>query len=247
MRLPDLAAAAHHEVEGAGRQRRAADDLGQRPAAGRHQLGRLEHHAVAVGQRRRDLPGRDRERKVPGRDQADHADRLARDVDLHAGPHRGHRFAAGAQRLAGEELEDLAGARRFADGLGQGLAFFARQQHAQLVACAPAVRCRSGRARRHGAAAWCGSSAAKASAAARIAEFGLAAVGAGVLGHHLARVRRVLADAGGHAGFPAAVDVLPGVLLEVGCASRCGECRNRTDIFPINISDQNRYQNEAFR
>ena len=37
-RLPDLAAAAHHQVEGARRQGCAADDLGQRPAAGRHRV-----------------------------------------------------------------------------------------------------------------------------------------------------------------------------------------------------------------
>ncbi len=36
------------------------------------------------------------------------------------------------RRFAGEELEDLAGAGRLADALGQGLAFLARQQLAEL-------------------------------------------------------------------------------------------------------------------
>ena len=37
-----------------------------------------------------------------------------------------------AQAFAGEELEDLAGARGFADAFGLGLAFFAREQRAEL-------------------------------------------------------------------------------------------------------------------
>ena len=42
-------------------------------------------------------------------------------------------LAGQAQRLAGEEREDLAGARDFADAFRQGLAFLARQQAAELV------------------------------------------------------------------------------------------------------------------
>ena len=38
-----------------------------------------------------------------------------------------------AQRLAGEELEDGAGARRLADAVGERLALLARQQPAELV------------------------------------------------------------------------------------------------------------------
>jgi hypothetical protein len=109
-------------------------DVGDGPGAARHQVGGLEHHGVAEGQRRRDLPGGNRDREVPGRDQADHADRLARHFDADAGPHGGQHFAAGAQGLAGEELEDVAGTRDFADGLGQGLAFLARQQVTEFIA-----------------------------------------------------------------------------------------------------------------
>ena len=47
-----------------------------------------------------------------------------------------------AQRLAGEELEDLAGARRLADAFGQGLALLARQQLARARPCARGSRCR---------------------------------------------------------------------------------------------------------
>ena len=73
----------------------------------RHEVGRLEHHRVAVAERRRDLPGRDGDREIPRRDDADDADRLARDLDADAGPDRRHGLARQPQRLAGEELEDL--------------------------------------------------------------------------------------------------------------------------------------------
>jgi hypothetical protein len=76
---------------------------------------------------------RDRDRKVPRRDQAHHADRLARHFDTDAGPHRCDRLAADAQCLAGEELEDVARAHDLAGRLGQGLAFLARQQVAELA------------------------------------------------------------------------------------------------------------------
>src|SRR5439155_9346363 len=66
------------------------------------------------------------------RDDRDHAERLARDLDADAGTHRLHDLARDAQRLAGEELEDVRGADHFAGGLGQRLAFFARQQVAEL-------------------------------------------------------------------------------------------------------------------
>ena len=42
----------------------------------RRPLGRLEHHRVAGGQRRREAPGRDRHREVPRRDHTDHAHRF---------------------------------------------------------------------------------------------------------------------------------------------------------------------------
>ena len=57
-------------------------------ARARHEVGRLEHDRVAVGQRRRDLPGGNCDRKIPGRDDADDADRLARRLDVDVGPER---------------------------------------------------------------------------------------------------------------------------------------------------------------
>src|SRR5690606_22565552 len=126
-------AASHDQAEHAGGQAAAADDLGQRPGRTRDQVGRLEHHAVAVGQGGRDLPGGNGDWKVPGRDDAHHAERLARHLDLYARAHRSQRIAFDAQRFTGEELEYLARAGHLADAFGQRLAFFARQQFAQFV------------------------------------------------------------------------------------------------------------------
>lgn len=132
--LADLTTAAHHQVEHAGREARPGDDLGDGPGAARHQVGRLDHHAVAEGQRRGDLPGRDGDGEVPGGDQADHAQRLAGDLDADPGADRLQRLASLAQALAGEELEDIAGTGDFADGFRQSLALLAGQQRAELFA-----------------------------------------------------------------------------------------------------------------
>jgi len=212
--LADLAAAAHDEVEGAGGQAAAVEDLGQRPAAGGHQLGRLEHHGVAIGQGGRDLPGGDGEGEVPGRDHRDHADRLAGDVHLHPGAHRGQGLAADAQRLTREELEDVAGAGDLGDGFGQGLAFLARQQLAQLFLARQQLA--AGHVQRVGAAL----RGAQAPLRQGVdgggnRQFGLVAVGAGELGHHLPCVRWVDADAGGGTTDPAAIDQVPRLLPDL--------------------------------
>ncbi|MNF66278.1 hypothetical protein D3C84_480650 [compost metagenome] len=130
----DHPAAAHHQVEHPGREAGAGDDFGNRPGAARHQIGRFQHHAVAVGQGRGDLPGRNGDGEIPRGDQADHPQRLAGHFHRDAGAHRGQHFAGLAQAFAGVELEDIAGAAHFADGLGQGLAFFPGQQRTELFA-----------------------------------------------------------------------------------------------------------------
>src|SRR5690606_14304559 len=52
-------AAAHDEVEHALGQAGAVEDVDDGPGRGRHQVGRLDHHGVAVAERRGDLPGGD--------------------------------------------------------------------------------------------------------------------------------------------------------------------------------------------
>ena len=131
-RRADLRARPHHQVEHAWRQPGALQDVDERPRRGGRELGRLEDDAVAERERGRNLPGRNREREVPRRDDADDADRLARDLDFDAGPHRVELVAADAHRLAGEVLEDRAGAAGFADPVGERLSLLARQLPPEL-------------------------------------------------------------------------------------------------------------------
>ena len=100
----------HHSAKSSVRQRR--------------RLGRLQHDRVAGGERRADLPDRHHQRVVPGRDLADHADRLAADeggVALHvlAGGAALHRA-----RGAGEEAQLVGHHRDFV--LDHGAARLAR-------------------------------------------------------------------------------------------------------------------------
>ena len=126
-------AAAEDQVEHALRESRLVDDLRQRVRRGRRQRGGLHDHGVAERQRGRALPRRNRDREIPGRDQSEHAERLAVGFHRDAGARRVHRHAVTAQRLAREELEDARRAHDFALALGQRLAFFARQQAAEIV------------------------------------------------------------------------------------------------------------------
>ena len=112
----------------------ANDDFGERVRPAGHEIGRLEDDAIAVAERRRDLPGGNGDGEIPRRDDADDADRLARHFDVDARPHAGEFLAGNAQGLASEEVEDLRGATDFADGLGKRLAFFARQELAEFLA-----------------------------------------------------------------------------------------------------------------
>ena len=142
-RLADHRAPAHDEVEHALGQAGAVQDVDDAPrrSPGTRSAG-LKTTRVAVGQRRRDLPGRDGDREIPRRDDADDADRLAGDLDADARAHRGHDLAGEAQRLAGEELEDLRGADGLADALGAGSCPPRATAGGRARPCAPGSRCR---------------------------------------------------------------------------------------------------------
>ncbi|MNF74083.1 hypothetical protein D3C84_561060 [compost metagenome] len=128
----DHTTTAHHQVEHAGGEASTRDDLGQGPGATGYQVGRLEHHTVAVGQGRGDFPGRNGNREVPRGDQADHAQGFTGDFHVHARAYRRQIVAGQAQAFAGEELEDVTGTAHLANGFGQGLAFLAGEQGAEL-------------------------------------------------------------------------------------------------------------------
>ena len=67
----------------------------------------LKTTRIAIGERGGDLPGGNREREIPRRDDADDAERLARHLDVDVRPNAGEFLAGDAQRFAGEEVEDL--------------------------------------------------------------------------------------------------------------------------------------------
>ena len=130
--VADHTATAHHQVEHTGGETGAGDDFGQGPGAARHQLGRLDHHAVAVGQGRGDFPRGDGDREVPRGDQTHHTEGFAGHFNVDARAHRRHVIARQAQAFTGEEFEDIAGAGHLANGFGQGLALFPGQQGAEF-------------------------------------------------------------------------------------------------------------------
>jgi hypothetical protein len=113
-------------------------------------VGRLEDDGVAVGQRRRDLPRRDRDREIPRRDDADDADRLARDLDVDAGTHLGNLLAGrGAAPSPAKNSKIWPARADLADAFGQRLAFLARQQPlpSSSFELEPSARSRRGRRR----------------------------------------------------------------------------------------------------
>ena len=76
-RLAGVLAEAVHGVDDALRQTGLRHQLDQQVGGDRRPFRRLVHDRAARRQRRRDLPGRQHERRVPRRDDADRADRHA--------------------------------------------------------------------------------------------------------------------------------------------------------------------------
>ena len=87
----------------------------------------LPHDGVAVHQRGRDLPRRDRDREVERSDDADYADRLAGHQNLLAGAGRSEDLAGLSVALVAVVAQDLRGAAHLADPLGLRLAFLGGQ------------------------------------------------------------------------------------------------------------------------
>ncbi len=117
------------------------EDVDQRPGAARHQVGRLDHHRVAVAERRRDLPGGNGDREVPRRDDADDADRLAGHRRRRC---RGGRSAPSRRRDAGirrRRNRRSAPARTVSPMPSASVLPSSRdKQPAELLACGPGSR-----------------------------------------------------------------------------------------------------------
>ena len=131
--LAGLLAEAVDEVDGALGQPGLAEQLDEALGQQRRVLGGLEHDGVARDERRRELPGRDRDREVPRRDRADDADRHPhRHLELVA-QLRGGRVAEEAAALAGHVDRHVDRFLDVAAGLREHLAHLAAHQLGQLV------------------------------------------------------------------------------------------------------------------
>ena len=130
---PNLLARAHYEVEYAVRQAGVRDDLGEGLSARWNQPGRFEDHRIAEGERGRDLPRRDRDGKVPGRDDSDDTDRFGCDFNADARTNGVDTRPSDPYGFARKELEYLSRAYDFADAFRQDLAFFTGQERPELV------------------------------------------------------------------------------------------------------------------
>ena len=75
--VTDCTTTPHHQIEGAFGQILPGNNFGQRPGAGRYQIGRLKDHRIAEGQRWRNLPDRRRHGKIPGANDRDDSHGLA--------------------------------------------------------------------------------------------------------------------------------------------------------------------------
>ena len=127
----DDRALADEHVDDAFRDAGVEDELGQAERRERRQLGGLEHDRVPAGERRPQFPARDVERKVPGHDQPDDAERLAeRQIDAAS---NGDRLAMMLVDRTGIEVEDLGHHRHLAAGAGNRLADVAGLDAGELL------------------------------------------------------------------------------------------------------------------
>ena len=141
-RLAGILAEAVHGVEHARRQAGLEADLRQQHRGERAPFGRLVHDRAAGRERGRDLPGRQHERRVPGRDDAHGADRLAdRVVEMRVGRQR--QAVIRARRAVGIEAEILRAAHRRLRHVADRLAGIDRTRPARSRRRAPRSRRRS--------------------------------------------------------------------------------------------------------
>ena len=133
-RLGGRSAAGREYIQDAVGQAGRLEELGQpNGARGRGRRG-LQNDGVAGDQRRGDLPGRDRQRKVPRRDARHDTERLAGGKGELCRRFGTRRVAAKAAALAGHEFDDVDAALDFSARVFDRLAFFERDQPRQLLA-----------------------------------------------------------------------------------------------------------------
>ena len=113
-RCPGAGARAVDDVEHPGREAGLLGEVAEQRARQRRPLGRLQHDGVAGGERRADAPGREHERRVPGRRDGDDAGRVVADPVALAAVQRARRLGQAVAREVGEEADVVGRAREHA-------------------------------------------------------------------------------------------------------------------------------------
>ena len=130
--LADDAALADEHVDHAFGDPGFECELGEPQRAERGELGRLQHDGVAARERGAELPRGDVEREVPGDDQPDHSERLAKGHVDAAGD--GDRLAVLLVDGARVEVEDVGDHPHLAARPGDRLADVPRLDPRELLA-----------------------------------------------------------------------------------------------------------------
>ena len=117
-------AVARHDIEHARRKPRFLHELRDLERGDRRLLGGLQHHRVAGGERRADLPRIEQDRRIPRQDRADHAHRLAPRIGERVGLER-DLLALDLVGRAREIDQPIDRALHFADRVAQRLAVVA--------------------------------------------------------------------------------------------------------------------------
>ena len=131
--VPDLRPGTGDEVERSLRDTRFAERFDQTQRTERRQIRRLQHDSVAADQRRRHLPRRDRDWKVPGRDQSDDAKRATPGLDEDAVPLGRNIVAAEPRALSTDEPKNVDRAADFAPRFRERLPLLARHLARDLI------------------------------------------------------------------------------------------------------------------
>ncbi|MNZ50093.1 hypothetical protein D3C78_678760 [compost metagenome] len=128
---------AGEHIEHSVRQAGVLHQPGQHQCGTGGQLAGLGHHGAAGSENERQTLGEDEEREVPGRDQADHADRLAGDQAEQAIAKVVEAVAVQCTGLPSGIFPDASGAQYFAPRLADwlaGLQGFAKRQGFAVLA-----------------------------------------------------------------------------------------------------------------
>ena len=132
--LADRRGVARYDVEHARRQPRPQGQRAERQSGERGFRRRLDDGGAADGERRRDLAGDHRRRKIPRRDRGDDADRLAKGDEAGIGAMRGQHLAVNAFGFLGVEFNERGRVVDLAARFGERLALLAGHDHRDRLA-----------------------------------------------------------------------------------------------------------------